>query len=201
MPAAPGQTRVAILISGTGSNMVALAEAMAAPDLPARPVVVVSNMPGAAGLEKAAARRIPTEVVDHRGRPRAAFEADLAAALARHGPELICLAGFMRILSPGFVARWPGRILNIHPSLLPAYPGLDTHARALADGVAEHGCTVHEVTAALDAGPILGQARVPVRSGDTVDSLAARVQAAEHRLYPAVLRARLTGGAVPVLLH
>ncbi len=180
--------RVAILISGGGSNMVALAESMAG-DHPARPVLVLSNVPGAGGLTRAEARGIPAVTVDHRQfHDRAAFEAALDGALAEARPDLICLAGFMRVLTPAFAARHAGRILNIHPSLLPKYPGLHTHARALAAGDAEAGCSVHEVTADLDAGPVLGQARVPVLPGDTPDSLAARVLVAEHRLYPAILR-------------
>jgi phosphoribosylglycinamide formyltransferase-1 len=181
--------RVAILISGGGSNMVALVDSMAG-DHPARPCLVLSNVPGSGGLEKAAARGVPTAVVDHRPfrGDRAAFEAALHEKLAVAAPDIICLAGFMRILTGDFVRAWQGRMLNIHPSLLPKYPGLDTHARALAAGDAEAGCSVHEVTAALDAGPVLGRARVPVRRGDTPDTLAARVLAQEHRLYPAVLR-------------
>lgn len=185
--------RVAILISGGGSNMAALADSMEG-DHPARPVLVLSNVPEAGGLARAQARGIPTEVVDHRAFPdRATFEAALDVALADARPDLLCLAGFMRVLSASFVARHAGRILNIHPSLLPRHPGLHTHARALEAGDTEAGCTVHEVTAELDAGPILGQARVPVEPGDTPDTLAARVLAAEHRLYPAVLR-RVAGG-------
>ncbi len=179
--------------------MVALAQSMTG-DHPARPVVVVSNDPGAGGLGRAAAMGIAVAVVDHRpfGRDRAAFEAALSAALADHAPDIVCLAGFMRILTPGFVAGWEGRMLNIHPSLLPKYPGLHTHARAIAAGDAEAGCTVHEVTADLDAGPILGQARVPVMPGDTEETLAARVLVQEHRLYPAVLRRFAVGDRTPV---
>jgi phosphoribosylglycinamide formyltransferase-1 len=181
--------RVAILISGGGSNMVKLVESMTG-DHPARPVLVLSNDPEAGGLAKAAALGVPVAAVDHRpfGTDRAAFEAALSAPLAAAAPDLICLAGFMRILTPGFTRAWAGRMLNIHPSLLPKYKGLHTHARALEAGDAEAGCTVHEVTADLDDGPILGQARVPVLPGDTPDTLAARVLVAEHRLYPAVLR-------------
>ncbi|GAB4286952.1 MAG: phosphoribosylglycinamide formyltransferase [Roseovarius sp.] len=191
---------VAILISGGGSNMAALIDSMAG-DHPARPCLVVSNNPEAGGLAKARARGVPTAVVDHRpfAGDRAAFEAALHAALMAAGAEILCLAGFMRILTAGFVARWQGRMLNIHPSLLPKYPGLDTHARALAAGDTEAGCTVHEVTAELDSGPILGQARVPVLPGDTPESLAARVLEQEHVLYPAVLR-RFVGGARETLL-
>jgi phosphoribosylglycinamide formyltransferase-1 len=140
--------------------------------------------------------------VDHRpfGQDRAAFEDALQAVLAPHDPDLLCLAGFMRVLTPGFVAAWRGRMLNIHPSLLPLYPGLHTHARALAAGDREHGCTVHEVTEQLDHGPILGQARVPVLPGDTPDTLAARVLEQEHVLYPAVLRRFASGDRRPVLL-
>ena len=193
--------RVAILISGSGSNMVALIRSMTG-DHPARPVVVLSNDPGAGGLARARELGVPTEAVDHRtfGKDRERFEADLHARLARVGVDLICLAGFMRILTPGFVGRWEGRMLNIHPSLLPKYPGLDTHARALAAGDAEHGATVHEVTAALDAGPILGQARLDIRPGDTAEGLAARVLPLEHRLYPAVLRRFAAGDRTLVRL-
>jgi len=193
--------RVAILISGGGSNMVALAESMVG-DHPARPVLVLSNNPGAGGLAKAAAMGISTASVDHRsfGKDRSAFEADLQKALEEAAPDILCLAGFMRILTPGFIARWDGRMLNIHPSLLPKYKGLHTHARALAAGDVEHGCTVHEVTAELDDGPILGQARVPVLPGDTPETLAARVLPMEHRLYPAVLRRFAAGDRTPVCL-
>ena len=193
--------RVAILISGGGSNMVALARSMTG-DHPARPVLVLSNDPDAGGLARAREFGIPAVAVDHRpyGRDRAGFESALQLALAPHAPDIICLAGFMRILTPGFVAAWQGRMLNIHPSLLPLYPGLHTHARALANGDRDHGCTVHEVTAELDHGPILGQARVPVLPGDTPDSLAARVLVQEHLLYPAVLRRFASGDTTPVLL-
>lgn len=194
--------RVAILISGTGSNMVRLIEDMAAPDHPARPVLVVSNNPDAGGLARAVALGVAVAVVDHRpfGGDRPGFEARLQAELARAAPDILCLAGFMRVLSGGFVGRWQGRMLNIHPSLLPKYRGLDTHARALAAGEAEHGCTVHQVSAELDDGPILGQARVPVRPGDSPETLAARVLKAEHRLYPAVLRRFAGGDPAPVCL-
>jgi phosphoribosylglycinamide formyltransferase-1 len=190
--------RVAILISGGGSNMRALADSMTG-DHPARPVLVLANDPAARGLVHAADRGLPVAAVDHRTfADRAAFEAALAAELDTVRPDILCLAGFMRILTPGFVARYAGRMLNIHPSLLPRYPGLNTHARALAAGDSEAGCSVHEVTADLDAGPILGQARVPVLPGDTADTLAARVLAAEHRLYPAVLRRFAAGDRRPV---
>ena len=186
--------RVAILISGGGSNMVALCESMTG-DHPARPVLVASNDPEAGGLAKAAAMGIPVAAVDHRpfDKDRAAFEANLLKPILAARADILCLAGFMRVLTPGFVSRFEGRMLNIHPSLLPKYPGLDTHARALQSGDAEAGCTVHEVTAVLDDGPILGQARLHVLPGDTPDTLAARVLALEHRLYPAVLR-RFAGG-------
>ncbi|WP_309664618.1 phosphoribosylglycinamide formyltransferase [Tabrizicola sp.] len=193
--------RVALLISGGGSNMLALVRDMAG-DHPARPVLVASNDPAAAGLGKAAALGIPVAAVDHRvfGKDRAAFEAALLEPIAACAPDIICLAGFMRVLSPDFVGRFKGRMLNIHPSLLPKYPGLHTHARALAAGDAEAGCTVHEVTADLDAGPILGQARVPVLAGDDEARLAERVLAMEHRLYPAVLRRFASGNRTPVFL-
>ena len=186
--------RVAILISGGGSNMMALVASMTG-DHPARPVLVASNDPGAAGLGKAAALDIPVAAVDHRGfgGNREGFEAALLGPLLDARPDIICLAGFMRILTPDFVRRFQGRMLNIHPSLLPKYPGLHTHARALEAGDREAGATVHLVTPVLDDGPILGQARVPVEIGDTPETLAARVLGAEHRLYPMVLR-RFAGG-------
>ncbi|MGQ0564255.1 MAG: phosphoribosylglycinamide formyltransferase [Gemmobacter sp.] len=193
--------RVAILISGGGSNMLALVASMTG-DHPARPVLVAANDPAAAGLAHAAARGLAVAAVDHRpfGGDRAAFETALLEPVMAASPDILCLAGFMRVLTPAFVARFAGRMLNIHPSLLPRYPGLDTHARALAAGDAEAGCTVHEVTADLDAGPILGQARVPVLPGDTEPGLAARVLAMEHRLYPAVLRRYAGGDRTPVYL-
>jgi phosphoribosylglycinamide formyltransferase 1 len=193
--------RVAILISGGGSNMLALLDSMQG-DHPARCVLVASNDPAAAGLGRAAARGVAVAAVDHRpfGKDRAAFEAALMAPLLAVEPDIICLAGFMRVLTPGFVDRFQGRMLNIHPSLLPKYPGLHTHQRALDAGDTEAGCTVHEVTPVLDDGPILGQARVPVLPGDTADTLAARVLAAEHRLYPAVLRRFAAGDRNAVLL-
>jgi len=193
--------RVAILISGGGSNMVALVRSMTG-DHPARPVLVASNDPAAAGLTRARELGVATAAVDHRpfGRDRAGFEAELLKPILAAEPDILCLAGFMRVLTPGFVERFRGRMLNIHPSLLPKYPGLDTHRRALDAGDAEAGCTVHEVTPELDAGPILGQARVPVLPGDTVDTLARRVLAQEHRLYPAVLRRYAAGDRRPMLL-
>jgi phosphoribosylglycinamide formyltransferase 1 len=194
-------TRVAILISGGGSNMLALLRDMAQGGY-AQPVLVASNDPAAKGLERAAAQGIPTAAVGHRpfGKDREAFESALAERIDAARPDILCLAGFMRILTPGFIRRYEGRMLNIHPSLLPKYPGLHTHARALAAGDSEAGCTVHEATADLDAGPILGQARVPILPGDTEDSLAARVLTMEHQLYPAVLRLFAMGDRTPVLL-
>lgn len=191
--------RVAILISGGGSNMVALVRSMVG-DHPARPVLVLSNRPDAGGLEKAAALGLPTAVVDHRafGQDRGSFERAVDEALAVYAPDILCLAGFMRVLTSEFVEGWRGRLLNIHPSLLPKYRGLDTHARALAAGDAEHGCTVHEVTAELDDGPILGQAKLKIRPGDTPDILAARLLPLEHRLYPEVLRRFALGNRTPV---
>jgi phosphoribosylglycinamide formyltransferase-1 len=181
--------RVAILISGGGSNMVALVNSMQG-DHPARPVLVLSNDPDAGGLAKANALGVATTCVDHKpfGKNRAAFEVALQAALESVNPDIICLAGFMRILTPEFTAQWEGRMLNIHPSLLPKYKGLHTHARALEAGDTEHGCCVHEVTAALDDGPILGQARLSISPKDTPDTLVARLLPLEHALYPAVLR-------------
>ncbi|MEM6727708.1 MAG: phosphoribosylglycinamide formyltransferase [Pseudomonadota bacterium] len=193
--------RVAIFASGGGSNMAALLASMTG-DHPARPCLVFSNNGDAGALAKARAAGVPTACVDHRGfgQDRRAFEAAISEALAPHCPDIICLAGFMRVLTPSFVAAWEGRVLNIHPSLLPKYPGLDTHARALAAGDAQHGCTVHEVIAELDAGPILGQAKVPVLTSDTAQTLAARVLEKEHVLYPAVLRRFAAGERRPLLL-
>ena len=177
-----------ILISGRGSNMQALLDAR----LPVS--AVISNRADAAGLEAAVGRGVETRVVEHRRfAEREAFDAALAAEIDRFEPRLVALAGFMRVLSPGFVARYHGRLLNIHPSLLPAFPGLDTHARALAAGVKVHGCTVHFVTAALDSGPIVIQAAVPVRAGDTAERLAARVLRQEHVIYPRAARWFLDG--------
>jgi phosphoribosylglycinamide formyltransferase-1 len=174
-----------ILISGRGSNMQALLEA----DLPCRVAAVISNKADAAGLETARQRGIATRVVPHRDYPdRAAFDAALAAIIDTYQPDIIALAGFMRILTPGFVEHYQGRLINIHPSLLPAYGGLDTHARALQDGVKIHGCTVHFVTSNLDHGPIITQAAVPVLKDDTPATLGARVLRQEHRIYPQAVR-------------
>ena len=187
--------RTAILISGRGSNMTALAAAAAAPDYPAAIALVLANRPDAAGLASAAAAGIATACIDHRPfrGDRAGHERAIAAVLDDAGIELVCLAGYMRLLTPLLVRRYAGRMLNIHPSLLPSFPGLDTHARALAAGVKLHGCTVHLVTEGTDEGPILAQAAVPVLPGDTEDALAARVLVQEHLLYPAAL-ARHAGG-------
>lgn len=187
-------TRIAVLISGGGSNMVKLVEAMQTASW-GEPVLVLSNVPDAGGLEKARALGVPTAIVDHRrfDGDRTAFEAALSETLAGARPDLICLAGFMRVLTEGFVRQWEGRMLNIHPSLLPKYKGLHTHARALEAGDAEHGCTVHQVTPELDDGPILGQARLAVLPDDTPDTLAARVLPLEHALYPKVLERFVRG--------
>jgi len=194
--------RVAILISGGGSNMVELLKSMTG-DHPARACVVLSNIPDAGGLAKAEAAGVPTVVVDHKpfGADRAAFEAEMAKALDQYQPDIIALAGFMRVLTAEFVARYQGRMLNIHPSLLPKYRGLHTHARAIEAGDDIAGCTVHEVTADLVDGPILGQARVPVMAGDTPETLAARVLVQEHRLYPAVLRRFAAGDRSPLIFE
>jgi len=190
------RTPVAVLVSGRGSNMAALIEAARAPDYPAEIVLVVSNRPDAGALATAAAHGIATAVVDHKAfGSKAAFEAAVADRIEASGAEFICLAGFMRVLSGGFVDRFAGRILNIHPSLLPSFKGLDTHERALAEGVRIHGCTVHIVSAELDAGPIVMQAAVSVVADDTPDTLAARVLACEHRIYPAALAALACGAA------
>ncbi len=189
--------RVGILISGRGSNMAALLCAAADPAYPASIAVVLSNRPDAPGLDAARAARIVAEAIDHRPfrADRAAHEDCLISRLDAAGVEIVCLAGYMRLLTPRFVGHYAGRVLNIHPSLLPAFPGLDTHARALAAGAKLHGCTVHLVTEALDAGPILAQAAVPVLPSDTEADLAARVLVQEHRLYPLALRAFIDGSA------
>jgi phosphoribosylglycinamide formyltransferase 1 len=194
--------RVAVLISGRGSNMAALIEAAKAPDYPAEIALVASNRPDAAGLARAAAEGIATAVVDHTafGKDREAFERALQAALEAHGIELVCLAGFMRLLTPWFVRRWEGRLINIHPALLPDFKGLNTHERALAAGAAFHGATVHFVVPEMDSGPTIVQERLRVHDTDTADTLAARVLELEHRIYPEALRlvaegrARIVGG-------
>jgi len=193
--------KVAILISGGGSNMMTLVDSMTG-DHPARPCLVLSNNADAGGLAKAAAAGVTTAVVDHRPfkGDRQAFETELTKPILDAGADIVCLAGFMRVLTAGFVSQFHGRMLNIHPSLLPKYTGLHTHARALAAGDAEHGCSVHEVTAVLDDGPLLGQARVQVLSDDTPETLATRVLTQEHILYPAVLRRFAAGDRNPVLL-
>lgn len=183
------RVRAAILISGRGSNMAALIRAAADQGFPAQVALVVSDRAGAGGLALAAQAGIATAVFERRDfASKAAHEGAIHAALADARIELVCLAGFMRVLSPGFVARWGGRMLNIHPSLLPAFPGLDTHRRALAAGAKAHGCTVHVVSEAVDAGEIVAQARVRVLARDTPDTLAARVLEAEHKIYPAAVR-------------
>ncbi len=183
--------RLGILISGRGSNMSALLKAAADPAYPARPVLVLSNRPGAGGLDVAASMGVPVATVDHKtyGKDREAFERAMQAELESAGVEMIALAGFMRVLTPWFVSQWAGRMINIHPSLLPKYPGVDTHARALAAGDTVAGCTVHQVTPGVDEGPAIGSAEVDVRPGDTPDTLAARVLKAEHLLYPRCLAA------------
>jgi phosphoribosylglycinamide formyltransferase-1 len=188
--------RVGILISGRGSNMAALIEACKKPDYPAEIACVLSNRPDAPGLEKAAQASIATQAIDHKKYPsRESFEADLDAALRGAEVDLVCNAGFMRLLTESFVDAWRDRQLNIHPSLLPAFKGLDTHERALQAGVRLSGCTVHFVRTEMDSGPIIAQAAVPVLSGDTPDTLAARVLEAEHLLYPHALRLIASGAA------
>jgi phosphoribosylglycinamide formyltransferase-1 len=189
--------RVAVLISGRGSNMTSLIEAARDPAYPAEIALVLSNRPAAGGLERAAAAGLRTAVVDHKAYPgREAFEADLHRTVEASGADLVCLAGFMRVLTPGFVERWTGRMLNIHPSLLPSFKGLHTHAQALAAGVRIHGCTVHFVVPELDSGPIVAQAAVPVLDGDDEAALAARVLAQEHAIYPRALALVASGRAV-----
>jgi len=169
--------------------MAALIEAAREPAYPVEIVAVISNRPDAAGLERARAAGLHAEVVDHKAYAgREAFDAALEARLLAHGVELVVLAGFLRLMTAPFVERWAGRMINIHPALLPAFPGLHTHERALAAGVRVHGCTVHYVTPGMDEGPIIGQAAVPVLAGDTADTLAARILRQEHRLYPLVVR-------------
>lgn len=180
--------RVGVLISGRGSNLQSLIEAAADPDYPAQIALVISNRPDAYGLERARAAGIPTATIPHRDYPdRARFEAAVQKALLAAGCELVCLAGFMRVLTAEFVGRWPNRMLNIHPSLLPAFKGLHTQRQAIEAGVTVAGCTVHIVTPDLDDGPILAQAAVPVFHDDTEASLSARILAREHRIYPAAL--------------
>lgn len=189
MAAITARTRLGVLISGRGSNLQALIDAGAAVDYPAAPVLVISNRPEAQGLARAAAAGIRTRVIAHGSYPdRGRFEAALTEALDEAGVELVCLAGFMRLLTAAFVTRWRDRLINIHPSLLPAFKGLDTHAQALAAGVKFTGCTVHFVRPDMDSGPIILQAAVPVRQDDSEESLAARVLAAEHRSYPLAVR-------------
>jgi len=188
MPAAP-RSRLVVLISGGGSNLQAFIDAAADPAYPCEVVAVISNRAGVFGLERAARADIPAEVLDHTAfASRDAFDTALADRINAHAPDLVILAGFMRILTPGFVARYDGRLLNIHPSLLPKYPGLHTHQRAIDAGDAEAGATVHLVTEELDGGPVILQARVPVLPGDTADTLAARVLVEEHRIYPEAAR-------------
>jgi phosphoribosylglycinamide formyltransferase 1 len=182
--------RVAILISGRGSNMASLIAAAKDDSYPAEIALVVSNRPDAAGLERAKSQGITTAVIDHTryGKDREAFERALQDVLTAHRIELVCLAGFMRLLTPWFVEQWQGRMLNIHPALLPAFKGLHTHERALEAGAKTHGATVHFVSPEMDSGEIIVQAEVPVLDGDTPETLAARVLEAEHRLYPQALR-------------
>ena len=189
---------IVVLISGSGSNLQSIIDNIQSGQLDATIGAVISNREDAFGLERARNTGIETAVLSHRGLSREDYDARLASLVAEFHPDLIVLAGFMRILTPGFVNAWTGKMLNIHPSLLPKYRGLNTHARALEAGDAEHGCTVHQVTPELDEGPILGQAVVPVNEGDTPDVLAARVLEQEHRLYPAVLRRFAGGDTTPI---
>lgn len=188
--------RVAILISGRGSNMMSLVEAARDPNYPAEVILVISNRPEAPGLAWAAAQGLPTKVIDHKSYPnREDFDAALHEALVASGAEIVCCAGFMRLMTAGFVEKWSGRMLNIHPSLLPAFKGLDAQAQALATGVKIAGCTVHFVEPEMDSGPIIAQAAVPVADDDTPDTLAARILSAEHKLYPHALRLVASGNA------
>jgi len=194
--------RVGILISGRGSNMAALIEAAKAPGYPAEIVLVLSNKADAGGLATAAANGIATAIIEHKtfGKDREAFDAAMQSELQRHEVEIVCLAGFMRILTAGFCEAWMGRMINIHPALLPSFKGLDTHARALESGVKLHGCTTHFVTPGMDEGPIILQAAVPVLDDDTEARLGTRVLAEEHRIYPETLRL-LASGALRIEGH
>lgn len=197
MSSAP-RSRLVVLISGGGSNLQAFIDAAADPSYPCEVVAVISNRAGVFGLERAARAGIPAEVLDHTAFPtRAAFDAALADRIDAYAPDLVILAGFMRILTPGFVTRYAGRLLNIHPSLLPKFPGLHTHQRAIDAGDAEAGATVHLVTEELDGGPVILQARVPVLPGDTAETLAARVLVEEHRIYPEAARLVSLGWGEP----
>jgi len=191
--------RVAILVSGRGSNMVALIEAAKAADYPAEIALVLSNMQDAAGLSRARDAGIATQVINHKpfGNDREAFDRQLDSALVARRIDIVCLAGFMRVLSPWFVERWNGRLINIHPSLLPAFKGLHTHERAIAAGATQHGATVHFVVPELDSGQIIEQASVPVLPGDSPEQLASRVLAVEHRIYPLALKRVAEGHARP----
>lgn len=206
--AQPRRRKVAVLVSGRGSNLQALLDACADPSHPAEIVRVISNVPGAYALERAEKAGVPTQVIDHKGFDgRPAFEAALNEALDAAEAELVCLAGFMRLLTDAFVDRWHDRMINIHPSILPSFKGLHTHERALEAGVRFHGCTVHFVRADMDAGPIIAQAAVPVHPDDEPETLAARVLEAEHQLYPLALRlvaegnARVSGERVVITGH
>ena len=189
MPPAP----IGVLISGRGSNLQALIDAGTRGELGGEVAVVVSNVADAPGLERARRAAVPTVVLDHRGRKREDYDAEVVSILQEHGVELVCLAGFMRLLSPTFVRAFPGRILNIHPALLPAFPGLQAQRQAFEYGVKVSGATVHLVDEGLDSGPIVAQEAVPVRSDDTAESLAMRILEVEHRLYPRAVRLLLEG--------
>ena len=198
MSSTPARRRTAILVSGRGSNMTALLDAASDPDYPAEIALVLSNRPGAPALDKAEAAGIATATIDHRGKGgRQAFEELLQGELEAHGIELVCLAGFMRLLTPWFVEQWTDRLINIHPALLPSFKGLDTHARALAEGCKIHGATVHFVRAEMDAGPIIAQGAVAVLDDDTPATLGARVLEVEHRIYPQAL-ALVAAGAFEI---
>jgi phosphoribosylglycinamide formyltransferase-1 len=186
--------RVAILISGRGSNMASLIEAAKQPDFPAEIALVISNRPNALGLDRASAAGVAAHIIDHtRFNDRAAFEREIDVTFSQRQIDLVCLAGFLRLLTPEFVQRWEGRMINVHPALLPAFKGLDTHARALAAGVKIHGASVHFVVSEMDSGPIIAQAAVPVLDNDTPGTLGERVLAAEHVIYPQALRALAEG--------
>ncbi|MEM9495172.1 MAG: phosphoribosylglycinamide formyltransferase [Pseudomonadota bacterium] len=199
------RAKVGVLISGRGSNLKALIDAAAAPDFPAEIALVISNRPKAEGIAHASNAKIPLEVIDHKDfQSREDFDDALTAALEAASVDYICLAGFMRLLSNGFVERWRGRLINIHPSLLPSFKGINVHERMIDAGVKLAGCTVHFVTSDVDEGPIIGQAAVPVAPGDTAETLAARILVEEHKLYPACLRliadnkARVSGNSVVI---
>lgn len=193
---------IAVLISGNGSNLQALIDACAAPDYPAKIVLVLSNKEDAYGLQRASTAKIPTHVISHKAfSTREAFDEELHKAIVKSGAEYVCLAGFMRLLTAGFVNKWQGKMLNVHPALLPSFKGIHTHEAALQTGVKIHGCTVHYVVPEMDSGPIIAQGALPVTQNDTVETLARRVLALEHIIYPLALRKAIAPDSVRAIAH